>query len=55
MYARLHRKTLFALYQTSLLVGILVLPLAVHLRRFGISLPIHRLIVALGRAYDDAS
>jgi hypothetical protein len=55
MYARLYRKTLFALYQTSLAAGIVLLPLAVQLRRYGISIPLHRLIVALGRAYEDAS
>ncbi len=55
MYARLYRKTMFALYQTSLAAGIVLLPLAVHLRRYGVSIPLHRLIESLERAYEDAA
>ncbi|WP_167879952.1 hypothetical protein [Halorhabdus rudnickae] len=48
----LHRASLFVLYQLSLLVGILLLPIALGLRRAGLSLPIHRAVARLGEAYD---
>jgi len=48
----LHRASVFVLYQLSLLVGIMLLPIAIGLRRAGLSLPIHRVIERLGTAYD---
>mgnify|MGYP000403936995 CR=1 FL=1 len=48
----LNRASLFVLYQLSLLVGILLLPIAIGLRRAGLSLPIHRVVERLGEAYD---
>ena len=51
----LHRTILFALYQLSLALGILLLPLAIVFKQVGIMLPIHRLVDTLGRAYDRAS
>ncbi len=55
MNARLYRTTLFALYQTSLAAGIVMLPLAVQLRRYGVTVPVHRLIETLERAYENAA
>lgn len=54
MASTIHRATLFALYQTSLLAGILLLPLALLARRLGVRLPAGRVVRRLGEAYDDA-
>ncbi|WP_164974785.1 hypothetical protein [Halegenticoccus tardaugens] len=54
MIESLRRFTLFALYQTTVVVGILLLPVAVLARRAGVSLPVGRLIETLEAAYDDA-
>jgi hypothetical protein len=51
---RLYRASLLALYQLSIFVGILLLPLALGARRLGIPLPIHRVIDRLGTAVDSA-
>lgn len=50
-----YRKTLFALYQLTVAVGILLLPLAVATRKLGVSLPLHRLVESLGDAYEGAN
>lgn len=55
MIARLYRTALFALYQTTIAVGLLFLPFAVVMKRIGISLPIHRLIARVQRAYEARS
>jgi hypothetical protein len=55
MESHLHRAALFALYQFSLLVGIFMLPIALVMRRLGVTLPVHRAIDRLGTAYDRAS
>jgi len=52
MRVKLRRATLFVLYQVSLLAGILLLPIALLLRRVGVTLPVHRLVARLGTAYD---
>ena len=49
---RLHRATLFALYQLSIAAGILLMPVALLTRRFGVHLPADRIIESLGRAYE---
>lgn len=54
MIERLHRATLFALFQLSIVLGILAMPLALAARRAGLQLPVHRLVEELGNAYDDA-
>jgi hypothetical protein len=54
MKASLYRATLFAMYQTSVALGLLLLPIAIVLRRTGLTLPVHRLVSGLGRAYEDA-
>lgn len=52
MIERLYATTLFALYQMSVALGILLLPLALLTRRFGFTPPVHRLVGRLGAAYD---
>lgn len=52
---RLYRTTLFALYQTSIAIGILLLPVALLCNRVGLSLPIHRVITPLQHAYERAN
>jgi hypothetical protein len=54
MRSRVHRATLFALYQLCLVVGILALPLAMITRQVGFTLPIHRMIENVGDAYETA-
>lgn len=54
MMGLLQRATLFALYQTSILLGILLLPVALLARRGGVTIPIGRLVDRLGRAYENA-
>lgn len=49
-----HRAILFALYQLSIAAGIVLLPLAVLTSRFGVVLPLHRLVDGLGDAYENA-
>lgn len=55
MHTRLHRATLFALYQLSVAVSILLLPLAILTRQVGVTLPAHRVVNRLERAYDAAT
>jgi hypothetical protein len=52
MRSTLNRATVFALYQLSLLTGILLFPLAVAMRQVGVTLPVHRAIDRLGAAYE---
>lgn len=52
MRDRLTRPILFAGYQLSLVAGIVLLPLALAVGRLGVTLPIHRLVQSLSRAYD---
>lgn len=53
MKRQLQRTTLFALYQSSVAVGILLMPVALLMRRtVGVSIPLHRVLNVLERAYD---
>jgi hypothetical protein len=52
MQARLRRTSLFALYQTSIVLGIALLPVAILARRAGIQVPLGDLIDRLGDAYE---
>jgi hypothetical protein len=54
MESRLVRTTLFALYQLSLLIGIVMMPIALVTRQVGFTPPIHRLVARLGNAYERA-
>ncbi|MFB6224138.1 MAG: hypothetical protein ABEH86_10770 [Haloarcula sp.] len=55
MVARLYTATLLALYQLTLLLGIMLLPVAMVTERFGIRLPMDRAISGLNDAYEQAS
>ena len=52
MKFRVHRATLFALYQLCIMVGIIAMPIAMATRRIGFTLPLHRLIENVGDAYE---
>jgi len=51
---RVYRATLFALYQLTLLFGIVLLPVALLTRQFGVRLPIDRAVVGLKDRYEQA-
>jgi hypothetical protein len=48
----MQRATVFVLYQLSLLAGIALLPVALLMRRVGVSLPVHRVVDRLETAYE---
>jgi hypothetical protein len=50
----LYRAGAFALYQTTLVAGIVLMPLALLARRLGVSVPLGDLVAAAGRAYENA-
>jgi len=52
MEVRLRRMSLFALYQTSIVLGIALLPVAFLARQVGVRLPVGELIDRLGSAYE---
>lgn len=52
MIAGVSRAVLFGAYQLSIVLGILLLPIAVAFRQIGIPLPIHRVIERTGTAYE---
>lgn len=54
MESRLYRAAVFVVYQVSLLVGIMLLPLALAARQVGVTLPVHRVVDRLGAAYERA-
>ncbi len=54
MIAAVQRASIFALYQMSIAIGILLLPIALIARLLGITLPIHHVVDRLGEAYTDA-
>ncbi len=49
------RLTVFALYQLTVVFGILLLPVALAARRLGVNLPIGDLIDQLDSAYDQTA
>jgi hypothetical protein len=51
---RAYRAILFALYQLALFAGILLMPLALVTRRFGIRLPVDWAVLGLKDAYERA-
>jgi len=53
MIDRIRSATLFALYQTTIAIGILLWPLAYALDRVGLKLPIHRVVKGLGEAVES--
>ena len=50
-----YRVSTYVLYQLTLLLGIVMMPVALLARRLGLRLPIRRLIEATGQAYQNAS
>ena len=54
MKSHVYCATLFALYQFTIALGIAMLPLAIAARQAGFTIPIHRLLIQLGDAYDEA-
>ncbi|MFT4923299.1 MAG: hypothetical protein ACI8XM_002525 [Haloarculaceae archaeon] len=52
---RIYRATLLVLYQLTLLVGIALMPVAMLVRRVGVTLPIHRAVERLGDKYEKAA
>jgi hypothetical protein len=50
----LERAALYALYQASIALGILLLPVALLLGRVGVTLPVHRVVEWLDQAYANA-
>ena len=55
MENRLYRSALFATYQLTLLLGITLLPVALVMRQFGVTLPIHRIVTRLADAHENAT
>lgn len=55
MRSHLYRATVFALYQISLFVGIAMMPMALAMRKLGVTLPVHRIVSRFGEAYERAS
>ncbi|MFB6141352.1 MAG: hypothetical protein ABEJ26_13075 [Halosimplex sp.] len=45
---------MFALYQLTLFAGILLMPLALVVRKAGFTLPVHRAVSRVNDAYDSA-
>ena len=54
MFAPLRRVTMFALYQMSVLAGILLLPVAIMAQRVGVPFPMHRIMEVLANAYEQS-
>lgn len=54
MFQRLQRLALFALYQSAIALGIVMLPIALAANRAGLTLPLHRLVERTGNAYANA-
>ena len=54
MAARLYTATVFALYQLTLLAGIVLLPVAMVTERFGFRLPVDRGVEGLNEAYEQS-
>ncbi|XVH31511.1 hypothetical protein ACNS7O_14135 [Haloferacaceae archaeon DSL9] len=52
MFESVTRLTLFALYQFTVVLGIILFPLAIATRRVGVTLPVRRLIAATEAAYE---
>ncbi|MFW6384475.1 MAG: hypothetical protein ACOCZC_03660 [Halodesulfurarchaeum sp.] len=55
MIARLIKLATLTAYQTSLAVGIALLPAAIVARQVGITLPVHRLVQRMETAYEATS
>ncbi|MFB6299833.1 MAG: hypothetical protein ABEH65_06180 [Halobacteriales archaeon] len=47
------RAVLFVLYQLSVIIGIVMMPIALLARQSGVVLPIHRIVGRLEAAYEQ--
>lgn len=52
---RLHQFALLVTYQFTLMAGILLLPVAMLTERFGVRLPIDRVVTGLKQRYEQAT
>jgi hypothetical protein len=52
---RIYRALVLAMYQLTLLMGILLLPVAVVTRRLGLRIPVDRAIERLNEAYETST
>jgi hypothetical protein len=55
MKSKLRRTGLLAVYELTVLLGILAMPLAMLARRAGVNLPVRQLIESVDDAYRDAT
>ncbi|MFC7141771.1 hypothetical protein ACFQMA_18280 [Halosimplex aquaticum] len=53
MRSTLNRAVVFALYQLTLFAGILLLPLALAMRKVGFTLPAHRAVSRINDKYEE--
>ncbi|WP_089883512.1 hypothetical protein [Halogeometricum limi] len=53
MFNAISRTVTFALYQLTLALGILLMPVALLARRVGVRLPVDRMVDAAASAYDQ--
>lgn len=54
MYARTKAATVFALYQLTVVAGLLLLPVAVIARQAGVPIPFDRALRRLATAHEEA-
>ncbi|MFB6102750.1 MAG: hypothetical protein ABEJ73_09305 [Haloplanus sp.] len=54
MFEPLYRAGAFAVYQATLVLGIVLMPLVLAARRLGVRLPVGDFVAAAVRAYDRA-
>lgn len=55
MIRRVQQFALFAVYQLSIALGIVLLPVALAFRRLGVVLPLHRFIDRIEAAYEGTA
>jgi len=54
MRSTVYRAMAFVMYQLSLLTGIALFPMAVLMRKVGVTLPVHRVVSRAGDVYERA-
>lgn len=55
MFETTYRISVFALYQVTVMLGILLLPVALLAQRFGVTFPLGHLVERLGTAYENVA
>ncbi|WP_436928853.1 hypothetical protein [Halosimplex halobium] len=53
MPTTLNRAAVFAVYQLTLFAGILLMPLALVMRKAGVTLPVHRAVDRVNETYEE--